>query len=252
MKIYSIEKCKKKNTDLSETFIIEPFEHGQALTFGNAIRRALLAETYGFAMTKIQINQIENEFEQASFLREDTFEVLLNLKQVLLKPAKQFFKNFQKKKIEYKSVTKIKGPLIVTAGMLNIPKELIIINPSQYICTVTNNSELSLLLTISYNKAYKLVDNNKKEIFFEKNFKEEGFGLDLDSFFVPVKKVNYKVKTIRDTFGNLKESLLIEIVTNGTITPKRAFLQSINSCLKVFYSIFVNAINLEILKKNIN
>lgn len=251
MKIYSLEKCKKKGSDLSETFIIEPFDHGQALTFGNAIRRTLLSETCGFAITQVQINEIENEFEQTAFLREDTMEILLNLKQIFLKPTKLFSKKFQKKNVEYKNITKIKGPLIVTAGMLNIPKEFLVINPNQYICTILDNCELKLTLTISYDKAYRLIDDSKKENFFEKTFKNEGFVLDLDSFFVPVKKVNYKIKTIRDTFGNLKESLIIEIVTNGTITPKKAFLESINACLKNFYNIFVNTLNLKTLKKNI-
>lgn len=243
MKFYSIEKSKEKNTNLSETFIIEPFENGQALTFANTIRRALLSETYGFAVTQVQINQVENEFEQASFLREDTLEFLLNIKQVLLKPAESFFKKMEKKNIEYKNVTKIKGPLIVTAGMLSLPKELIVLNPSQYICTITNNSELNLVLTIKYDKSYELVENAEKENFFEKTFKNEGFTLNLDTFFLPVKNVNYKIRTVRDTRGNLKESLILEIVTNGTITPKRAFLQAINSCLKLFYNAFVSIIS---------
>ena len=145
MKFYSIEKTKKKINELSETFIIEPFEHGQALTFGNAIRRALLSETYGFAITEVQINEIQNEFEQAPFLREDTLEILLNLKQILFKPSLSFIINAEEKDIEYKIITKIKGPLIITGGMLNVPKELTVINPNQYLGTIVDSSELNLI-----------------------------------------------------------------------------------------------------------
>jgi DNA-directed RNA polymerase subunit alpha len=249
MKFYSIEKTKKNMTDLSETFIIEPFEHGQALTFGNTIRRILLSETYGFSIIEAQINEVQNEFEQASFLREDTLEVLLNLKQILFKPTLSFLTNPEKKNIEYKLLTKIKGPLIVTAGMLNLPKVFTVINPNQYVCTIIDNSELNLILTLKYDKAYKLINDDDKEFFFEAIYKNEGFAIDLDAFFVPIKKVNYKVKTIRDTNGNLKESLFIEITTNGTITPKRALLESMNTCLKLFYNIFLSVIKTNCLKK---
>ena len=238
MKFYSIQKIKKDSTNISETFVIEPFEYGQALTFANSLRRILLSETYSYSITEVQINDIHNEFEQASFLREDTFELLLNLKQLILKPKLSFFKNLELKKIQSKILTKIKGPLIVTGGMLNIPKKLNILNPNQYICTIIDNSELRLGITFEYNKAYKLVENNKKEAFLEDVFDFEGTSLDVDTFFIPIKKVNYKIKAIRDTVGNLKESLIIEIVTNGTITPKRAFLQGLNSCIKLFYKPF--------------
>jgi len=235
--------------ELSETFIIEPFEHGQALTFANAIRRALLSETYGFSITQVQINEIHNEFEQASFFREDTLEILLNLRQILFKPSLPFLANIEEKDVEYKIITKIKGPLIVTAGMLNVPKELAIINPNQYLCTIIDNSEVNIILTLKYDKAYRLIDDSDKEDFFEAVFKNEGFDIDLDAFFVPVKKVNYKIRTIRDTNGNLKESVLLEIITNGTLTPKRAFLQSINSCLRLFYDTFLTVLKSNIEKK---
>ncbi len=243
MKFYSIQKLKKNKTDFSESFIIEPFEHGQALTFANAIRRNLLSETYGYSITEASINTLHNEFEQASFLREDTFEVLLNLKQIILKPSINFFKNLELKELQYKTLTKIKGPIIVTGGMLNIPEKISILNPNQYICTITDNSQLNLLLTFEYNKAYKLLDNRNNNIFYENLFKHEGYSISLDAFFLPIKKINYKIKIIRDSFGNLKESLFIEIVTNGTISPKRAFLQSINSSLKLFYKIFITGLN---------
>jgi len=186
---------------------------------------------------------LHNEFEQASFLREDTFEVLLNLKQIILKPSINFFKNLELKELQYKTLTKIKGPIIVTGGMLNIPEKISILNPNQYICTITDNSQLNLLLTFEYNKAYKLLDNRNNNIFYENLFKHEGYSISLDAFFLPIKKINYKIKIIRDSFGNLKESLFIEIVTNGTISPKRAFLQSINSYLKLFYKIFITGLN---------
>lgn len=245
MKIYSIQKQQKTPTELSETFIIEPLEAGEGITVGNTIRRILLSETYGYSITGVSINEIYTEFDQAKFLREDTLEVLLNLKQVILKPSLKFFRDSKKKEISYKVLTKVKGPVIITAGMLNIPKELQILNPNQYICTIIDNSELNLVLTFKYDKAYKLIDDKKKEAYFEKIFNDDSSTLDIDAFFVPIKKVSYKIRIIRDTQGNLKESLIIEIITNSTITPKRALIQSINSCLKLFYPIFIQSLKLE-------
>lgn len=237
MKIYSIQKSNQNFDNNSEIFVIEPLEPGQGITIGNTLRRILLSEIYGFSITNVQINDVLHEFDHPKFLREDITEILLNLKEIIIKPTISFFKNIYQKQINYKILTKIKGPVIVTGGMLNIPDKLKIINPSQYICTIVDNSELELILTIKYDKTYHLINNFKKAIFSEKSFIKEGFNIDMDTCFNPIKKVNYKVKIIHDIKGNLKESLFFEIITNGTITPKRAFLQSLNYCLKLFYPI---------------
>ena len=248
MKIYSIEKSTKNFVNNSEIFVIEPLESGQGITIGNTLRRILLSELYGFSIINAQINNVFHEFDQPKFLREDITEILLNLKEIIIKPTISFFKNVCQKQINYKILTKVKGPVILTAGMLNIPNQLKIINPSQYICTIVDDSELELILTIKYDKAYQLANNLKKAIFSEKSFIKEGFNIDIDASFTPIKKVNYKVKIIHDIKGNLKESLFIEIITNGTITPKRAFLQSLNYILKIFYPILYLNLKSEKLK----
>jgi DNA-directed RNA polymerase subunit alpha len=237
MKIYSIQKSKKVSNEQSEIFVIEPLESGQGITIGNTLRRILLSELYGFAIIEAQISNISNEFEQPGFLREDIIEMLLNLKQVALKPTISFLRDIEQQKINYKTFTKIKGPTIVTAGMLNIPNQLKVLNSSQYICTIVDDSELQLILTIRYDKAFKIANELKSSNFFEKIYLKEGFPLNIDAVFLPVKKINYKVKNIHDNQGNIKESLILEIITNGTITPKRALLQALNFCLKLFYPI---------------
>lgn len=244
MKIYSTQKLKKYSGELSETFIIEPLDIGQGITIGNTLRRILLSELYGFAITDIQLTNISHEFEQLNNCREDITEILLNLKQVILKPTFSFLRDLSNKNTSYKLLFKMKGPAILTAGMLNIPNQLKIINPNAYICTITNDSEIEILLTIKYSKLFRTLNDLKHEFYFEKTYLNEGFSIDIDAIFNPIKMVNYKIKLIHDTNGNIKESLVLEIITNGSITPKRALVESANICLKTFYPILAAACNI--------
>jgi len=223
------------------SFLIEPLEIGQGITLGNTLRRTLLSDLEGYAISSIRINNIKHEFSAIYGLREDVLELLLNLKEIILKDSCSSSRQNLSKK-ELKGFLNIKGPAIITAGMFNLPENLItIVNPYQYICTITDNSELYIEIEIKKGKGYCLSDENRKKSINKQFFKEnEPTTLFLDTVFMPVRKVNYKVKLIHDSKGNIKESLYIEILTNSSITPSRALKEAIKIMIKLYYSIFLN------------
>ncbi len=236
MKIYSVESAANIPTQKSEVFIIEPLDLGHGTTVGSALRRILLSEIYGFAITEAQISNVPHEFSSATFIKEDILEVIFNLRQIILKPTELAFSSESlATKTLYKSLTKIRGPLIVTAGMLNIPNYLKVLNPNQYICTIVDNTDLELAISICYDKGFKLSSDENQQKNSDLIDNGSGFLLDINPVFSPIKKVNFKVKAINDTKGNIRESLVLQIETNGAITPLEALQKSVNFCLKLFY-----------------
>jgi DNA-directed RNA polymerase subunit alpha len=226
------------------SFLIEPLEIGQGITLGTALRRTLLSDLTGCSITGARINDIEHEFETIDGLREDTLELLLNLKQIIFRSPFSSFHSMEEKKKnkKLKGVLNVKGPLIVTAGMFYLPKNTVtILNPNQYICTLISPKEFYLEIDIEKGKGYKLSEEVRKEKEVEKiNESSKGKTLLVDALFMPIRKVNYKIKLIHDTLGNIKESLNLEITTNGSITPKRAIQESLKLLLHLIYPVFLS------------
>lgn len=221
------------------SFIIEPLEPGHGITLGNAIRRTLLSDLTSFAITGARINDLKHEFSVIPGLREDILEIILNLKEIVLKGFGSSNQNLKDTKL--KGFLNVKGPVIVTAGMFQLPKNsLKIINPYQYICTIVNNSEFYLEIDMEKGKGYRLNEETRRKNIQEKFVVVKPSTLLVDAIFMPIRKVNYKIKLIHDTQGNIKESLNLEILTNGSITPKRSLQESIKILMNIFYPLFVN------------
>jgi DNA-directed RNA polymerase subunit alpha len=243
-----IETDIDQNQDHYGCFLIEPLEIGQGVTLGNALRRTLLSELSSYAISGVRINDLKHEFARIEGVREDVLEILLNLKEILFKPSS--FSSLNKQFPKFQGFLKAKGPRIITSGMLQIPKNyLTILNPNLYICTLADNSEIYLEIDIEKGKGYKLqeerrVEQLKKSLVFSK-FPSTLF---VDSLFVPIKKVNFKVKLITDSFGNIKESLTLEVWTNGTVTPTRAVKESCKNLLELISSLFFPSPFFETLK----
>jgi DNA-directed RNA polymerase subunit alpha len=238
--LYCIETSIEKDFHHYGCFLIEPLDIGQGITLGNTLRRTLLSDIQGYAITGVRINNLKHEFSVVEGLREDILEVLLNLKEIIFKNVSTN-KEIQSQGKSFKGFLNVKGPVIITAGMFQLPKEIFsIINPNQYICTIVNSSEFYLEIDIENGKGYKLIEENRKQ----KNEKVISYKkpstLFVDAIFMPIKKVNYKVKLIHDSKGNIKESLSIEIVTNGSITPKRSIYEALKIIIHLFSSLFLN------------
>jgi DNA-directed RNA polymerase subunit alpha len=218
----------KINKDYSHfgTFLIEPLNIGQGVTLGNTLRRTLLLDLSSFGITAIRINKLKHEFTVISDIREDILEIILNLKQIIFKES--FFNLKVKKNKFFTLYLKNIGPKIITASMLNLPKNLIIIlNPNQYICTISKKFNLYIEIDIEKNNGYMFHNN-------EKNIQFNNLNISVDSNFIPIKNVNFKIKIIYDTFGHIKESLFLEILTNGSITPYRSLQESFKILLNLF------------------
>jgi DNA-directed RNA polymerase subunit alpha len=245
-------KNQLEQTDLSENFLIEPLNIGQGITLANALRRTLLSDITGYSITGVRINGLKHEFDCISGLREDILEVILNLKQILFKGP--LFPKCNNNKIKFLATLKIKGPAIITAGLLHI--ELVsdnietkhissvieIINPSLYICTLTNNLfPFNLELDIEKGKGYDLAENRHFEKIQDTLLPLKPNTLLIDSIYMPIKKVNYKINLIHDAFGNLKESIFIEITTNGTISPFQALKEALKDLLDLIIPLFLDS-----------
>jgi DNA-directed RNA polymerase subunit alpha len=196
----------------------------------------LLSDLSSYAITGLRINNVKHEFATIDGLREDILEIVLNLKEVILKSS--FLSKAKTKK--WKGFLNVQGPLIVTAGMFKLPKHVLtILNPEQYICTLVDSSSFYLEIDIEQGAGYQLIEERKKKREISRFRSGKPSTLLIDALFMPIRKVNYKIKLIHDTQGNIKESLCLEIWTNGSITPKRSLQESIKLLINLFYPLLV-------------
>jgi DNA-directed RNA polymerase subunit alpha len=237
--INNLETYITTEKNLYGSFLIEPLEIGQGITLGNSLRRTLLSDLNGFSITGIRINNIKHSFEKFYGLREDLLELILNLKEIIFKSA--FSNLLENNNLKYKAFLNIKGPIIITAGMLHLPKNVLkILNPNQYIGTLINKTDFYLELDIEYNNGYQLIEDIKPLNIIDNIYNFKPYTLSIDSIFIPIKNINYKIQLIHDNYGNIKESLIFEIVTNGSISPKRSLKEAIKILLNLLYPLLLS------------
>ena len=199
-------------------FILEPLRQGQGITVGNSLRRTILSDLYGTAIVAVRIAGINHEFSTITGVREDVLEILLNLKEVVLK---SYTKEPQIGRI------RIQGPAIVTAGFFDLPPEIKVIDPKQYIATICNNTIFEMEFRIEQGQGYRLADKgiDNKSIDF----------LQIDAVFMPATKFNYKVEEKRISSTIIQERLSLEIWTNGSLSPQEAISQGANILTNLFH-----------------
>lgn len=205
-------------------FEINGLKSGQGITFGNLLRRILLNDLEGIAISAVKISNIEHEFSVIPGVREDVLEILLNLKGIILKSGKS------KRESGY---LKVQGPAIITANSIKFPKDIKIINPNHYIMTISTSDIIEMEFKLEYGTGYKLAYQT-----YENNINKF---IELDSIFMPVHKVNFKVENSYDNKQNIKECLLLDIWTNGSISSVEALLSSIYNIIKTL-SLFITLI----------
>jgi len=220
-------KCLKseraESGGLYGQFLISGLNIGQGITIGNLLRRVLLGDLGGICITAIRIPGIKDEFSIVAGVREDILEILLNLKGIILKG----------KKIDTQyGRLKIQGPAIITADLIQVPSNLEIINPNHYIATISTKQFLEMEFKFEYGTGYKLANHT-----FDDKFSDF---LQIDAVFMPIQKVNFKIEQIYEDSNNINERLLIEIWTNGSITPIDAIKQAAEFISGFFISIVEN------------
>jgi len=227
--ITCVENSLNKDNEYCSLFVIEPLNLGHGITLGTALRRILLSEIRGLSISAVQIAGAPHEYADLEYIRENTIELLLNLKKIVFKSTNSILK------LPIKGTIKCTGPKIVTANSLLTNNEnLLILNPSQYICSITKLEKLNLKLFLEEGQGYKSAKDFSTK--FATNLNEnQGSYIFTDKNYNPIKRVNYKLFLIHDKNGLLKESLMIEIHTNGCVTPLKAIKKSAQILLDLFY-----------------
>ena len=224
-------KCLKSKTIESGVchgqFLITSLKPGQGITIGNQLRRVLLNDLGGIAISAIRIAGVNHEFSTIPGVREDILEILLNLKGIILKSTT---------KTSQFGRLKIQGPAVITADLIELPSNLEIVNPSHYIMTISTSNVLEIEFKFEYGTGYRLAS----QTFLEKN---ENY-LQLDTLFMPVQKVDFKIENIYDNSNTITERLFLDIWTNGSISPDEAFKLAVQTILDLF-TLLINYKNIE-------
>ncbi|MCP5522769.1 MAG: DNA-directed RNA polymerase subunit alpha [Verrucomicrobiales bacterium] len=215
-------------------FTAEPFETGFGHTIGNSLRRVLLSSLEGAAITSVKIEGAMHEFTTVEGVVEDVTDIVLNLKQVRFK-AGDNMREFPRLLL---SVNK-DGP--VTAGDIELCQGLEVVNPDQLICTLDKKRKLELEFEVKVGRGFCPGDENKKT--------DQPIGvIAIDSLFSPVTRVRYSVEDARVGQKTDYDRLIVEIWTDGRITPEDALTQAsaiLQKHLDVFVGYDKNAIEFE-------
>ena len=198
-------------------FLINSLRPGQGITIGNQLRRVLLADLAGKAISAVRIVGIRHEFSTIPGVREDILEIFLNLKGIVFKG--------NNKQIQLGRL-KVQGPIVVTADLIELPDDLEIVNQNHYIATISTSTVLEFEFKIAYGTGYKLTS----QLFLEK---DENF-LQLDTIFMPVQKVDFKIESVYDNANQVNERLIMDIWTNGSITPNDALKSASQIIIDLF------------------
>jgi len=191
-------------------FDIEPLDPGFGTTLGNTLRRVLLSSLWGAAVTSIQIDGVAHEFTAIPHVKEDVTEVILNLKKLRLK-------TFTEDPITL--LLDVKGPAEVRASMIQATSDAEVVNPDLYICTLAAKGHLRMELNVERGKGYVPAERNKRE--------GQPIGvIPIDSIFSPVEKANFVVEKTRVGQSTDFDRLIIEVWTDGTMSPEEAVSHS--------------------------
>jgi len=192
-------------------FAIEPLDRGFGHTFGNSLRRVLLSSLEGAAVTSVKVEGTAHEFTTLPGVREDVTDVVLNLKNLVAR--------LHGDSPEVEVHLARKGPGIVTAGDIEAPAELEILNPELEIANLSDRGRLELTLTIGRGRGYVHAELNRGP--------QHTIGvIPIDSIFSPVRRVAYAVEAARVGQRTDYDKLNLDITTDGSIDPKDALAQA--------------------------
>ncbi|MEQ8974192.1 MAG: DNA-directed RNA polymerase subunit alpha [Coleofasciculus sp. C1-SOL-03] len=216
--IECVESKTLKNQSQYSKFVLEPLERGQGTTVGNALRRVLLSNLEGTAITAVRIAGVNHEFATIEGIREDVLEILLNMKEVVLKsytPGPHIGR------------VMITGPSTVRSAQFDLPSDVEFVDPGQYIATLADGAKLEMEFRIERGTGYRSVERGRDET------SSVDF-LQLDAVFMPVTKVNYSVEDTRIDGSLEKDRLILDVWTNGSVSPQEALSQAATILVDLF------------------
>mgnify|MGYP005833843089 CR=1 FL=1 len=191
-------------------FIVEPLERGLGHTLGNSMRRVLLSSIPGAAITSVRIEGVVHEFTTIEGVKEDTMDIILNLKSVILKVEGEGSHAL------YLDVT---GPKTVTAGDIQVPAEVEIINPDLKICTLNGKGKLKAEMVARKSRGYVAAEQMG-------GYREVAGTIPLDAMFSPVVRVSYQVENTRVGQRTDYDRLILDVHTDGSISAQEALVKA--------------------------
>jgi DNA-directed RNA polymerase subunit alpha len=218
-----VVKDESTATALYGRFVAEPFEIGYGRTIGNSLRRVLLSSIEGAAITAVKIEGAAHEFCAIEGVVEDVTDVILNLKQVLLK---MYTREPRTLKI---SVT---GQGEVKAGDIDVGEEGEVLNPDLHIATLAEGASLNMELEVQVGRGYRPAEWNKATV-------QEIGRIPIDAAFSPVTRVNFSTENARVGSRTDYDKLVIDIWTDGRVSPDDA-LTLASAILRHHLDVFVN------------
>ncbi len=213
-----VESQTEENYSQYSKFVLEPLERGQGTTVGNALRRVLLSNLEGTAVTAVRIAGVNHEFASIPGVREDVLDILLNMKQMVLRSysnTPQIGRLF------------VQGPATVRAEDFELSSDIEAVDPNQYVATLAAQATLEMEFKIEQGNGYRAVDRSLDET-SALDF------LQIDAVFMPVHRVNYAVEDARIGGALEKDRLILEVWTNGSLTPQEALSQAASILVDLF------------------
>jgi DNA-directed RNA polymerase subunit alpha len=198
-------------------FTIEPLEPGFGYTVGNSLRRTLLSSIPGAAISSVRIDGVLHEFSTIPKVNEDVTDIILNLKELVIRS------DVEEPTTVY---LKAKGPAEVTAGDISPPAGIEILNPELHLATLGKGASLEMELTVERGVGYRIAEKNKKP--------RDPIGvIPVDSIFSPVRKVSYAVEDTRVEQMTDRDRLILDVETDGSVTPREALASAGGTMLEL-------------------
>lgn len=209
-----VELDKQISTDKYGLFRIEPFEHGFGTTIGNSLRRVLLSSLEGAAVTSIKIAGAEHEFTSLPGVKEDVTGIILNVKNIIIKKTVP----------EPKTITlSAQKAGLVTAGQIQSDATVEIINKDHVIATLTRDTKFSMEMVVSTGRGYSPAIERLSQA---DRFEQEIGRIEVDAIYSPVVRVRYKTEDTRVGQKTNYDRLILEIWTDGSISPEMAIVEA--------------------------
>jgi len=209
-------------TDGYGKFVAKPLERGFGLTLGNSLRRVMLSSLQGAAVVAVKIDGVVHEFTSVADVTEDVSELILNLKEVRFQLLSESTTVYIEKM----------GPGVVTAADINCTENVRVLNPEQHIATLGAGAKFRAEIKVARGRGYSPAENNSVE--------DLGIGwIAVDSFFSPIRRVNYSVTQSRVGQRTDFDKLTLEVWTDGSVKPEDAVALG-SKILKDQLSVFLN------------
>ncbi len=228
-----IEKIEQSEDLSYGKYTVAPLQRGYGITLGNSLRRMMLSSLEGAAVTSIKIDGVQHEFSTIPGVKEDVSEIVLNIKQIIIKLHGDGPKTVR---------IEANGAMNLTAGDIIRDADVEILNPELHLATLNEDAKLYMELTIGKGRGYVSAEKNKA-------MAQPLIGLiPVDSIYTPVPKVNYTVEPTRVGQDVDFDKLTIEVWTNGTKTADEAIslaAKIINDHMMLFIQLTDEAMNVE-------